>query len=148
MTTYPALISTVLGSCVSVCLWDPKKKIAGMNHFLYPKLGKGEKPTTKFGNVATPLLIKMMQDEGSLLQNLEAQLYGGAQPVQKNLMCLGGENVAMARNILERYGIGIISEDVKGHLGRKIIFNTYTGEVVVLKVKQLRKTDWIYNYGT
>ena len=88
-----------------------------------------------------------MKDEGSLLQDLEAQIYGGAQPIQDDLRCLGKENVAIARKILKHHEIRIISEDVKGNMGRKIIFNTYTGEVVVLKVKQLRKTDWVEHVG-
>ena len=86
----------------------------------------------------------MMLAQGASIDNLEAQIYGGAIPPQSSLMHVGQENVFFARKILKDYRIKIISEDVEGNLGRKIIFNTFTGETVILKVKQLRKTDWRY----
>jgi len=113
-----------------------------MNHFVLPSFQSHQEANTRFGNVATPLLIKMMQEEGSVLADLEAQLFGGARTVRNISANIGRENVAMARKILSHFGIPIISEDVEGQLGRKIVFNTLSGEVVVLKVKQLRRSDW------
>ena len=142
LATRPALISTVLGSCVSICLWDKRRKIGGMNHFVLPKYQHCQEMTTRFGNVATPLLVRMMQEEGTSLTDLEAQIFGGAKVVRSISMDIGRENVDMARRILHHFGIHIVSEDVEGQLGRKVVFNTFTGEAVVLKVKQLRRTDW------
>ncbi|MEW6378419.1 MAG: chemotaxis protein CheD [bacterium] len=142
LATRPALISTVLGSCVSICLWDKRKRIGGMNHYVLPVVHDNQEVTTRFGNVATPLLIKMMQEEGSVLADLEAQVFGGARTVRNISTNIGRENVNMARKILNHFGIQIVSEDVEGQLGRKIVFNSFSGEAVVLKVKQLRKTDW------
>src|SRR4051812_50175375 len=34
-------VTTILGSCVSVCLWDQKLRIGGMNHFLLPMWREG-----------------------------------------------------------------------------------------------------------
>lgn len=119
-----------------------------MNHFVLPKYqnfsqkGGRQEMTTRFGNVAIPLLIKMMQEEGASLTDLEAQIFGGAKVVRNISMDIGRENVDIARKILNHFGVHIISEDVEGQLGRKVVFNTLTGEAVVLKVKQLRKTDW------
>lgn len=142
LATRPALISTVLGSCVSICLWDKRQRIGGMNHFLLPKFQSRQEMNTKFGDVATPLMIRMMKEEGSALADLEAQIFGGAKTVQNISMNIGRENVEMARKILRHFRIRVVSEDVGGQLGRKIVFNTFTGESVALKVKQLRKTDW------
>ena len=36
-----AMLSTVLGSCISVCLTDGDARIGGMNHFLLPQ-GRGD----------------------------------------------------------------------------------------------------------
>ncbi len=113
-----------------------------MNHFLLPRFPNQQEMTTKYGNVATPLLVKMMQEEGTSLTDLEAQIFGGAKTVHHIAMNIGSENVDMARRVLNHYGICIVSEDVEGQLGRKIVFNTFTGEAAVLKVKQLRQTDW------
>ncbi len=141
IATHPTLISTVLGSCVSVCLWDSKKKLGGINHFFLP--GRSvEENTTRFGTVAVRLLIKMLLEEGALKHHLKAQLFGGAKPIRNISMRVGEENVKVARKILIHYGIPIISEDVGGNLGRKIIFNTFNGEVAVVKVKSIQQTDW------
>lgn len=142
LATAPALISTVLGSCVSICIWDVKLKFGGMNHFILPKQQANDKASTKFGKVAIPLLIKMMIEEGSTQNNLEAQILGGAKPVENITLRIGEENVAIAREMLKHTGLKVVSEDVGGNLGRKIIFNTFTGEALVVKVKQLRSTDW------
>jgi chemotaxis protein CheD len=142
LATQPTLISTVLGSCVSICLWDSKKEMGGMNHFIYPWATNGDQATTRFGNIAISLLIKMMLDEGASRSGMEAQIYGGARPICGIATRMGEENVIIARRTLKNHGIKIISEDVEGHLGRKVIFNTFTGEAIVLKVRQLRKTDW------
>jgi chemotaxis protein CheD len=55
---------------------------------------------------------------------------------------IGKENIAMARQVLRRMGISIVSEDVGGELGRKIVFNTLTSDVAVLKTEGIRKSDW------
>ena len=43
----PTVISTVLGSCVSVCLYDRKRGAGGMNHFQLPSIGKSEDTTAR-----------------------------------------------------------------------------------------------------
>ncbi len=53
-------ITTLLGSCVAVCLWDEKKKIGGMNHVILPKNRDDESPSSRFANVATFVLYDMM----------------------------------------------------------------------------------------
>ncbi len=144
LPTVPTNLYAVLGSCVSVCLWDKKLKIGGMNHFLYPKISSKEKATPQYGNIATLQLIQMMEKAGSKTDSILAQIIGGAKPPfnEKN-KDIGKANVEIARKILNNKGIKIVSEDVEGNMGRKIVFNSYTGHIMVLKVYQIRKEDWI-----
>jgi chemotaxis protein CheD len=60
-----AIVTAVLGNSVSVCLWDKKNRQGGMNNFLYPFTKDKSGTTAKYGNVATVMLIKMMEDAGS-----------------------------------------------------------------------------------
>ena len=60
----PSLISTVLGSCVAVCLWDPKKKIGGMSHYLYPVTKIKEEATARYGNVSLRCLMHLFLEQG------------------------------------------------------------------------------------
>lgn len=139
-----AVIRTVVGSCVAVCLWDSRKCAGGMNHFLHPRTHRNDPRTTSYGNVALPVLVRLMRQEfGSKKSDLQAQVFGGGSPMQMGRQPIGDENIAVARKFLADSGINVVSEDVGGFLGRKILFDTSTGQAVILKVRQLRSTDWI-----
>lgn len=141
-TTEGVLIRTVVGSCVAVSLWDRKRKWGGMNHFLYPEVDEGERRTAQFGDVAVPGLVAMMRDLGCRLEDLTAQVFGGATRMESGGHTLGGQNTDLARRELAGKGIPVVSEDVGGVMGRKLLFDTRTGEVAVLKVHRLRDGDW------
>ncbi len=138
----PTMISTVLGSCVAVCLYDGNLKRGGMNHFPLPSTDNAEQATARFGNVATMTLIKMMVESGSSVKDLEAQIFGGAFRAQVCPVNIGQKNVAMARMILGRKKIPVLSEDAGGEKGGKVIYNTGSNEVVVIKVDKIRHGDW------
>ncbi len=137
------LVSTVVGSNVAVCLWDRELKIGGMNNFQFPNSKQTGKISVIYGNVATLLLVKMMIGEGAQTGNIEAQLFGGGIPPWNQNSKIGTENIKIARSVLRRKGIRIVSEDVGGSRGRKIVFDTHSGQVAVLKVQRIRQDDWL-----
>lgn len=138
----PSIVSAVLGSCVSVCIYDQKRQIGGMNRFQLPCIYKKNEATAMYGNVATLALIRMMLSDGSKVKNLEAQVIGGAYNREFSMHNIGQENIITARKVLVRERICIASEDTGGEKGRKVIFNTHTSELAVFKVENLRKSDW------
>jgi chemotaxis protein CheD len=142
LAAQPTKISTVLGSCVSVCIYDRKRKIGGINHFYYPFTKDTSHSTAQYGNVSTITLIRMIQKGGSKNKHLEAQILGGAHQDDGSLKNIGRENYQVAKRILLREKVAIVSEDVGGVKGRKIVFNTATNEVAVIKVDRLRQSDW------
>ena len=135
-------ISTVLGSSVSVCIYDQRRKVGGMNHFKLPYTRDKQMATPIYGNVATLALIKMMLEDGSKLKHLEAQIFGGAHNYKLCSQNIGLENTKIARRILVRKGVPIVSEDVGGMKGRKVVFSSSCNEIVVLRVERLRNSDW------
>jgi len=135
-------VQTVLGSCVSVCLWDSEHRCGGMNHFVYPQTVRKEEATPKYGNVATVALIKLMCEEGCTPETMAAHIIGGGHPDGAE-DSVGGRNVEIARKVLKEKGITILSEDVGGCVGRKIVFDLATGNVAVLKVHKVRTEDWV-----
>ncbi len=139
----PVVIRTVVGSCVTVCLWDRRRCVGAMNHFLHPIVRERERATPRFGNVATLALIRLMEDAGSNAPEMVAQIFGGATPQGEPRSTLGDRNVEIARKVLRYRGILIASEDVGGHMGRKVVFDTATGHLVTLKVHRLRQGDWL-----
>jgi chemotaxis protein CheD len=135
-------ISTVLGSCVAVCIYDKKRQKGGMNHFQLPLTHEQQNATARYGNVATLTLIHMLVGDGSEIINLEAQIFGGAYNPEISNQNIGQENIKIAKRVLAKKKIRRASEDVGGEKGRKIVFNTHSGDVAVLKVDKLRKSDW------
>lgn len=142
----PHLLSTVLGSCISVCIWDSEKGFGGMNHFIHAKPFKREQ-TAKFGSVSIPHLIKSMLDLGASKHNLRCHIVGGSQNPQHGSMVVGRDNIKIAESIIKKHYIDIITFDTGGEFGRKVVFDTETGEIVVYKVNSLRENDWYRDKG-
>jgi len=142
VSTKPTIISTVLGSCVSVYIYDTNRIVVGMNHFMLPYIREKDKTTAVYGNVATMTLIRMMIYDGSKSKDLEAQIFGGAYNPKISHKDIGRENIIIAKKILEKKRIRVVSEDMGGEKGRKIVVNTSTNEVAAIKVERLRKGDW------
>lgn len=138
----PTIISSVLGSSVSVSIFDNKMKIGCMNHFNMPVSSAKDNSTALFGNIATSHIIHMMKSNGSLIKNLTAQIYGGAFNSSVSSYDIGVDNINIAKKILLNNKISILSEDIGGSLGRKVIFNTTNNESAILKVDTLRLEDW------
>jgi chemotaxis protein CheD len=137
------LVTTVLGSCVAVFLWDAKRQMGGVNHFLLPLWNGEGLATPKYGNIAISRLLENMLALGSTRHDLKAKVFGGAclwgNP--EGLLAIGDRNIELARNLLSEQGIPIISSDVGGQLGRKVIFDTAKGSVLLKRHSKTEPTD-------
>ena len=142
VSTKPTMISTVVGSCIVVCVFDRKQKIGGMNHFQFPVIRSPKEATARFGNVAVSTLINLMINKGSVSEHLEAQILGGAHHPEISDKNIGCENIKIAKKVLTKKKIRIVSEDVGVEKGRKIVFDTNTNEIAVVKVDKVRQEDW------
>ncbi|MBI1912710.1 MAG: chemotaxis protein CheD [Deltaproteobacteria bacterium] len=131
-------ITTVLGSCISVCLWDYTLKIGGMNHYLLPFWNGEGLQTPKYGNIAIPLLIERMIGFGCKKENLIAKVFGGAGMLESasGFLNVGERNIALASHILSDEKIPVLSSDTGGQFGRKIMFMVESGEVFVKKISR------------
>jgi chemotaxis protein CheD len=137
------LVTTILGSCVSVCLWDPRLKIGGLNHYLLPHWNGEGLSSPKYGNIAIEKLLQLMLKLGSKKNMLKAKVFGGASTVMnsRGLLNVGERNIILARNILEDENIPILTSDVGGHFGRKIIFDTEKGSVMLKVIKPKNRVN-------
>ncbi len=124
-------VVTVLGSCVSICLWDNVNKIGGMNHFMLPLWNGNGLATPKFGNIATEKLIEKMIKDGSQLRYMNAKVFGGGDVLstESKIFNIGQRNIEIAEKLLSELKIPIIANSVGGKQGRKIMFNTNDGTV-------------------
>lgn len=131
-------ISTVLGSCVAVCLWDHVVRRGGMNHMMLPLWNGEGLATPKYGNIAMEKLLSKMLSVGCHREHLVAKIFGGANVSGTGLevFMIGDRNVTLALQMLEEFRIPVVAKDVGGRVGRKIIMNSETGVVLVGKGKR------------
>ncbi|WP_320051874.1 chemotaxis protein CheD [uncultured Acetobacteroides sp.] len=127
----PHRVVTVLGSCVSVCLWDPILLIGGINHYMLPFWNGNGLASPKYGNIAIEKLIERMLLLGSSKANLRAKVFGGGEVIETNIanFRIGERNIAIAKELLEAHRIPIVAQSVGGKNGRKLMYVTATGEV-------------------
>lgn len=124
------VVTTVLGSCVAVCLQDSVARIGGMNHFLLgepsPDRPVPEGNLVRYGVHAMELLINEMMKRGAARERLRAHLYGGATMIA-GLGSIGRENAAFARRFVETEGIPLGHVDLGGAHARRVEFMPYEG---------------------
>lgn len=143
MNSDPFKVTTILGSCVAVCFWDPIKNYGGINHYLLPFWNGDGLPSPRYGNIAIPKLLEDMLRLGCRRDSLKAKVFGGAS-MQKNsvgLLNVGERNAVFAMDYLKEERISIVSSDVGGNVGRKLIFFTETGSVLMKKLNSQKTAD-------
>lgn len=133
------LITTGLGSCVGVALYDAVTKVAGLAHIMLPdsQCGLPSSKQGKFADTAIPALIAKMEETGAQRSRLTAKIAGGAQmfdfpdQVEKSV---GDRNVEAVETILAQMGIPILARDTRGRRGRTIFFDPNCGSLSVRTV--------------
>jgi chemotaxis protein CheD len=128
-------IRTLLGSCVSMTLWHRARRVGAMSHCLLPRRerpgGSGLDP--KYGEDALRLIVSDLDVRGIDPAECEAKLFGGADmfPASGRSagMHIGRRNGETARELLEGYGIPVVSGSLFGVGHRKIVFDIGTGHV-------------------
>lgn len=136
----PSVISTVLGSCVSVCLYSDRKKMGAMIHYGHPKSFSnfGQAIDFRYGEVAIPALIEeFAQLTGESPASFTAKIAGGATEIVigKSNYDIGFENIKVAKEILSSYGISITGEDIGRTTGRRVLFYTASNRLQIADIK-------------
>ena len=126
-------MATLLGSCVSVCLFDPQLKIGGMNHFMLPEMGRsknGDVDSMLSGNFAMEALLNALLAKGAKKVRLQAKAFGGGTIIDSDpgALSIGMRNASFAKEWLQREGIILRSSDFLGPWSRKVIFLPTNGD--------------------
>jgi chemotaxis protein CheD len=138
------IVYTLLGSCVAVCLFDPVRRVGGMNHILMPGRADLNKydASARYGINAMELLINRIMNLGGHRESLRAKVFGGARtlstiPVENSM---GPKNAAFALEFLARESIPVLGRDLGGNLSRRIYFHTDTGDAYLKRGKPIQLT--------
>jgi chemotaxis receptor (MCP) glutamine deamidase CheD len=127
--TEPCRLRTVLGSCVSVCLYDPELRHGGMNHFMLPESPSSFETSCRYGTRAMPMLLSRLERLGSDRRSLCASVFGGACVLfgGSELMHLGRRNVDFALGWLEDKAITVVKRSVLGDRARRLELDVESG---------------------
>ena len=139
------VIVTVLGSCVSACIRDPRSGLGGMNHFMLPESatgqwGEGLSAAMRYGNFAMEALINAILKSGCARSDLEIKLFGGASFTSGPSM-IGQKNRDFALRYLKEEGLRVVAMDLGGAFGRRIHYHPATGKVARLFLKGAGKDE-------
>lgn len=143
----PVTISTLLGSCVAACLYDPVHKVVGMNHFMLSSkrysrdLPNFQSDAGRYGIHAMELLINEMMRIGAERKRLSAKVFGGATILQRtgtvgNFFCVGQVNCRFIKEFLTEERIPIQAQELGGEKGRVIHFTNGDYAVYLRKIER------------
>lgn len=161
VSSEPVVFSTLLGSCVAVCLYDPDLGVMGMNHFLlanprYPKQAPiVESDAGRYGIHAMELLVNALLQAGAKRARLEAKAFGGGNVVavpdggRGGRFSVGEVNVRFVREFFQRDAIPLVASDLGGDYGRQIHFDgsdygVYMRRIVTTEVRQIEREETRY----
>jgi chemotaxis protein CheD len=144
----PCVINTILGSCVSVCLYSLQKQLGGMIHYALPSKDLGRDlindpsdldSELRYGDFAIPELIKRVSEAARCSsQELQAKVVGGAIVTHEltEFASIGRLNIELAFKLLQEAKIPVLASDVGGRVGRKVLFYPQTGRLRVAPVSK------------
>jgi chemotaxis protein CheD len=146
ISKHPALVRTVLGSCISVAMFWRKAKIGGMSHAMLPysvKISTDEEADKKYKFVDSSIYFmhKQFKAWGAELYDIDVKVFGGSEMFSSGVMSnglkresVGSKNIETAFSVLKNLGYKITAQDVGGTCGRKMYFDTYTGKVYIKNI--------------
>ena len=149
LTREPAIVTTILGSCVSVTMYDAHTKIAAICHAVMPssadakKKAEGNKNIFQYVDTSIEWMLDQFLHNGIKQRDIQVKLFGGAEMFiehskGRESIAVGKRNIEVALRTLEMNRLKIKSWNIGGNRGRKLIFNTLTGDVFA---KFVSKTD-------
>ncbi|MEL6570636.1 MAG: chemotaxis protein CheD [Pseudomonadota bacterium] len=135
-----AAMSTVLGSCIAACLYDPVQRVGGMNHFLLPEARSGDSQNVKYGAYLMELLINDLLKMGAQRHRLRVKLAGGGK-MSQFLGDVGEKNIAFVNRYLANEGLPVEWSSLGGTQARRIHFYPTTGQLLEKFVRNDAQID-------
>lgn len=127
------VVMTVLGSCIAACIWDPRVRVGGMNHFMLPEGGSDS--GGRYGSYAMELLINELIKQGARRETMQAKVFGGGAVMSSfTTMNVGERNTKFVLDYLQTERIAVVSKDVLDVHPRKVCFFPATGKAMVKRL--------------
>jgi chemotaxis receptor (MCP) glutamine deamidase CheD len=139
----PAIIETILGSCVAAVFWHPESKVGAMCHAALPvcppSVARSPDPTPglRYVDYSLRYLLTRLKSKGIDPARLQVKLFGGANVLAYDpaRQTVGRQNCLTAKRILQEEGLHLDASDLGGALGRVIYLRTDSGEVFLRRLQ-------------
>jgi chemotaxis protein CheD len=140
----PTVVTTVLGSCVSLIFFHPPLRLGAICHALLPT-NKNQENSFRFVDSAFDWMLKQFQSRDIPLTQIQVKLFGGADVLECyegicRAVTIGQQNIRRALEMVNASGLRVQVSDLGGSWGRKLFFFTHTGEVLL---KRVGKVCWL-----
>jgi chemotaxis protein CheD len=155
MADRPTVITTLLGSCVAVTMFSPQRGVGGICHGLLPSC-RGEKPCRcdeyclegiRYVDCSIMRMLAWFRDNGIPREELVVKVFGGSDmlPYGESVKkaTIGRQNIDVAFRMIEQEMLKLAASDVGGERGRKIIFSSSSGEVLLKRLNKGKQLDVI-----
>jgi len=126
VTDETELVTSGLGSCLGIVLYDPRNSVSGLIHVMLPSVDQArDSNPAKFVDTGLPLLIDEMEAAGADADRLQAWIVGGSEMLnfESSTESIGSRNIKLSKQFLEEYSIPLVGEDIGGGHGRSIRFD-------------------------
>jgi chemotaxis protein CheD len=140
------MVSTLLGSCVAACVYDPVAQVGGMNHFMLPSTLDDAGSGARFGVHAMEILINELMRKGAERKRLLAKAFGAAAVNRTLTSDVAAQNGGFIREFLSRENIPLVAERLGGTEAREVYMRTDNGEahirrIAATQVEKIARTE-------
>jgi chemotaxis protein CheD len=139
----PTIVSTVLGSCISITMHNPEHQLGVICHAVLPEeLVQGD--PYRYVDSSVVAMVRMFDRYGIKKKDIEVKLFGGSEMLQQQEnscsgLTVGKQNILRALQIIENDKLNLLASDVGGTRGRKLLFHTHTGEVYLQRLRDTKR---------
>jgi chemotaxis protein CheD len=145
VTNEDVVITTVLGSCVSACVRDPRHHVGGINHFMLPDTLRGDAgDSARYGVYALERLVNQVLGKRGKRADLEVKVFGGGRVIDAG-GDVGKSNIELVRRFFAAEQIAILSEDLGKRYARRVRYWPRTGRAQVQRIPMARATEVVAN---
>ncbi|MCP4695772.1 MAG: chemotaxis protein CheD [Gammaproteobacteria bacterium] len=131
-------IRTILGSCVAITMWHPRRRVGGMCHYMLPRPGRkarSNKPDGRYAEDAIQLFLDELAKRSTKCREYQIKVFGGGNMfptlAKQQINNIGERNMKIGQELLRVHGFRIHTTHMGGPGYRRIVFNVNTGEVQV-----------------
>jgi chemotaxis protein CheD len=141
----PAIVSTILGSCIAVTVFNERLKAGGICHALLPEnRSLQEDDYGHYVDGAIIHILRKLEAMGIQKHEMEIKLFGGADILEiigTKKSSVGTQNIERALEIIKSEELLLTHSDVGGKTGRNIRFYTHTGAILLRRIQRIPKVE-------